>query len=133
MENINDEDIRLCFEVPEDRRLQPPSVAYDPVADALSIYFYGPPEPAYSVPVDADPLVLFRIHLEESYVVGMEIEGFVRSYLPHHPEMLDLARLAGVPEPEIAEIESRVSAQQRTTAVVNLLREHFEGAFAYAG
>lgn len=133
MADIINQDDQLCFAIPNDRELQPPSVAYDPVADAVTIYYYGPPEPAYSVPVDDDPFLLFRVHLEENYVIGVEIEGFVRSYLPHHPELLDLARLAGVPEPTVLEIELRIGAQQRTTAVVKLLREHFEGAFALAG
>lgn len=133
MAGVENSDIQTWFEAPADRSRDQPSVSYNAVADSVIIFFYGPPEPSYSVPSDDDPYLMFLTHLDEHYVVGVEIESFVRSYLPRHPELLDLARLAGVPEATVSEIESRIGAQQRTKAVVNLLREHFEGAFALAG
>lgn len=133
MASVDGSDIQPRFEAPADRSVEQPSVSYNARADSVIVFFYGPPEPSYSVPSDADPHLMFLTHLDEHYVVGVEIEGFVKSFLPLHPEMLDLARLAGVPERTLVELESGMGAQRRKAAVVSLLRERFAEAFAVAG
>lgn len=126
MEPLGELDVQAVFKVPPHREVGPPSVDYDPVSDSLVIHFFGPPEPAISAPVDDDPHVLLRLHMDEHYLVGVEFENFAASFLLLHPELIELARLAGVPAERLARVEREVSAERRRAAIVAVLREQLE-------
>jgi hypothetical protein len=61
--------------------------SYDETSDTFYAHFFGRGFSTYSVPVragDTDPLLLL-VETDSDRVVGMQIEHFLRSFVPSHP------------------------------------------------
>jgi hypothetical protein len=61
--------------------------SYDETSDTFYAHFCGRGFSTYSVPVhdgDTDPLLLL-VETDSDRVVGMQIEHFLRSFVPSHP------------------------------------------------
>lgn len=109
---------------------QPPSdertkltVTYYSFGDRLIVSFLAEPPPGMNVPVGEDEVEL-RVSLDEQQLLGLEIPNFVHTFLPKHPEFLDFATTAGVPDEIVERIRSDVSiTQSQGSAVENLLRQ----------
>jgi AraC-like DNA-binding protein len=81
-----------------------PWVEYDEVEDALTLYFFGSPEAAVSYKVPNDRHLYLRLSENDYEIIGVHIEAFATGYLAVHPELIDLAREAGVPEKAIEQV-----------------------------
>lgn len=107
MNDINEEPI-VPRRSPE--RALDPWIDYDDDADTLMIYFFGPPEAAVSYRLPDNRHLYLRLSEDRHEVIGVQIEGFTRSFLVQHPEFMDLAREAGVAEETIDRIEGELDA-----------------------
>lgn len=101
-------------------------VRYDAQADTLIASFHGPPEAGMNVPLP-DETIDLRVTLEEDALIGLEIDSFTQSFLPRHPEFLDLAAIAGVPPEELLRIKTKLTAYSRQCSAVDALLRQFAG------
>ena len=56
---------------------------YDSVSDTYFIFFYGAMEP--SISVDVTDTMYALLDPESDDLIGIQIEAFIRTYLPQHP------------------------------------------------
>ena len=68
-----------------------------------------------------------RVSLDEQALLGFEIPGFTRAFLPRHPEYLEFAASAGVELEEIQHIRARISTSQRQKSAIDSLLRQFTG------
>ena len=103
-------------------------MTYDEDTDTLIMYLAGEPQPAVSVNVDANHFLL--VDPETQIVVGVQIEGFMRTVVVNDPFLLEVAELAGVPARAIEQARGRITPQIRKQVVSRLFLDHFLQATA---
>lgn len=103
-------------------------IAYDRRSDTLMVHFYGRGIPAVSVPVGDEERDIFYMRVEPrtQRPVGIQIEGFLGSFVAEHPELdtlLDVAELRGVTRDEIQGIRVQRAKAQADSVVSRFLEE----------
>lgn len=104
----------------EELRQRPIVFLFDELADELIVSFYDPPRPAVSVFRDEPDWLALRVDPETDEVVAVQIVDFLTEALRERPELLVLAKLAGIPRETIE--RSRVPREEYGRAAVRLLR-----------
>ena len=102
----------------KDLRMDRLRCVYERAIDTMFVDFYGRPRPASSEPLDTGDrdYIFVRIDPKPEEVVGLQIEDFLSYAVVRNPvflELLGIAELRGVGEPEASELRHRGLMQSR--------------------
>ncbi len=97
------------------------SVQYNPLADELLLLWCVPQEFAVSVFLDDPDWLAVRLDPETSELVGFHITDFLSRAVRERPELIPLARLAGISEHVLASLEREIPAEERARSAVRVL------------
>jgi hypothetical protein len=82
--------------------------SYDRASDTMMVHFFGTPRPAVSIAIDnSDDALYVRLDRAADEVVGLQIEGFLTSFIVRHPDWADtllIARLRGITREQTPEV-----------------------------